>query len=240
MTFSLQSFASLTALVDALSTRITSQLSARLAQSDTASIALSGGTTPRPLYERLAQTELPWARIQATLVDERWVDANSPASNENLVRQSLLAGCAAQTQFISLKTNDATPEAGLKELNTRIATLKAPFDVVVLGLGADGHTASWFPHAQGLDAALDANSDRLVEAVTAQAGGVAGAHLERATLTLAALQRAGLIALMMVGEEKKAAWEAALQDGPVEDMPVRALLRCDNAHVEAYWAGAPE
>ncbi len=235
MTWSFQNFATLDALVDALSTRITAELAARLAQNEFASIALSGGTTPRPLYQRLAQTDLPWSRVQATVVDERWVDVRDPASNENLVRQSLINANASAAQFFSLKTGDETPQQGLSELNDRVGGLKAPIDVVVLGMGADGHTASWFPGAEGLAEALDPKSGQMVAAITAPKGGVAGAHLNRATLTLAAVERAGLITLMLVGEDKKAAWEQALQDGPVEDMPVRALLRSQQAHVEAFW-----
>lgn len=189
---------------------------------DQAEIAVSGGSTPKLLYENLALRALPWRQVGLTLVDERWVPPDHARSNEAFVRHAFAA--ADGVSITGLYNAAASPAAGLAEIAVRLdARLKKSFDVVILGMGEDGHTASWFPHAQGLAHALD--SKNRVCAITAQKNAVTGDEAERMTLTLSAIRDARLIILMTAGESKRKAFESALQSGPVEDMPVRAIMR---------------
>lgn len=194
-------------------------------------IAVSGGATPMPMYETLASKKLPWSRIRLTLVDERLVPLKHPRSNEAAIRKAFAAAKAARID--GLYNGAATPEEGADAAELKLARTRRPFDAVILGMGDDGHTASWFPRAEGLERALGAA--RMACAVRAKKTAVTGEETDRITLTLAALRDARLIVLMMAGEEKRATFERALGEGPVEDMPVRAILRA-RPDLWACWA----
>jgi 6-phosphogluconolactonase len=165
-----------------------------------------------------------------TLVDERWVPAGHPRSNARLVAGKLLKYRAAAARFVPLYSKAGGPEEAISSVLAAVATMPMPFDAVVLGMGADGHTASFFPGGDRLAEALDAANPALLTAMNAP-----GAGEPRMTFTLAAILASGLIALHIEGKEKKAVLETALADGPVEDMPVRALLRSGRP-VIVFWA----
>ena len=122
----------------------------------------------------------------------------------------------------------------MEEVAATLGARAEPFDAVVLGLGSDGHTASWFPHAQGLGQALSEKAGP-VAAIRAAPSDVTGAHLDRLTLTLTALKNARLILMLISGQEKRAAFEAACGPGPVEDMPARAILKARPDMWVCWW-----
>jgi len=184
-------------------------------------IAVSGGSTPQALYENLAQRDLPWPQICVTLVDERWVPADHPRSNEAFIRKAFVA--ADGVNITGLYNGAISPQVGTVDIAGSLDQLRKPFDVVVLGLGEDGHTASWFPHADGLDDAL--NGVNKVTTIKAQKSAVTGDEIDRITLTLAAVKDAKIIILLIAGDDKRKAFEKALEPGAIEDMPVRAILR---------------
>ncbi|RZO66489.1 MAG: 6-phosphogluconolactonase [Parvularculaceae bacterium] len=196
-----------------------------------ARLAVSGGSTPKALYETLAATALPWAQTDIVLVDERWVPLEHPRSNEAFVRDAFAA--AKDVRISGLFNAMLAPVAGADALNESVSDGQFDIDVAVLGLGPDGHTASWFPHADGLDIAL--HSDDPFCAVTAKKSDVTGEEVDRMTMTLGALARAKKIILLISGNDKKDAFYAACEDGPVEDMPVRAILRA-RPDLWACWA----
>lgn len=218
------------ALAEALADQVAVALASALDARGTASIAVSGGATPRAFFAALSARAIDWPRVGVTLVDERWVDETSDRSNARLVRTHLLTGAAAAARFRPLYTGAPTPEESLRRLEAGLADL-FPCDVVVLGMGVDGHTASFFPGGDRLAEALDTKGDHRLCAMRAP-----GAGEPRITWTLAALIQAGHIYLHIEGPEKAAVLEAALEDGPIADLPVRAVIRQQARPVDIYWA----
>jgi len=194
-------------------------LSCAVAERGLATMALSGGSTPEALYRGLAARDLDWPNIALTLVDERMTPPGSRGSNETFVRDTLLRKDAAAMRFAPLWSDTAPAEAAAAAAR-RLADFPRPFDVVTLGVGTDGHTASFFPHAENLAAALAPDAPAVV-AVRAPEGGVAGVHRDRLTLALREIIAARLIILLASGAAKRAVLEAALAGA---DLPVRHVL----------------
>jgi 6-phosphogluconolactonase len=185
-----------------------------------ATLIVSGGATPKRYFEVLSHREIDWSRVNITLADERRVSDDSPRSNAKLVREHLLQNQAAEARFVPLADNRLAPEQELAAAQARIAELPLPADLVVLGMGDDGHTASWFPQGDNLEAAMNAGERALVLPMTAP-----DAAEPRLTLTARVLLRANALALHIEGEGKRAVLAKALEGGPVEDMPIRGVLR---------------
>ena len=225
--------AGIDAMTDKLVAQVAAVLDAAIRARGSAVLAVSGGSTPAPLYRALSQLDIEWARVTVLLVDERWVEPGESGSNEGFVRETLLTGKAAEAGFIGLKTPDLSPFDAAPGLAGRIQDA-GRIDLAVLGMGNDGHTASWFPHARGLEAALSAEGSP-VAAIEARPSAVTGDHVLRMTLTRAALTQARHLLLLIRGEDKLAALEAACAPGPVEDMPVRALLRDAVLPLAIHW-----
>jgi len=209
-------FAAREALAESLARDVADELARAIQAKGRATLAVSGGTTPRLFFEKLSVIDIPWSRVSVTLVDERQVPETSERSNARLVRAHLLQNKAAAARFVPLVDN---PEAE-----------KIPaFDVAVLGMGNDGHTASFFPGGDTLAEAIDTETQKRLIAITAP-----GAGEPRLTFTLPVLEQAGRLALHIEGAEKKQVLKQALAEGPQEDMPVRAVLR-GAAPVTLYW-----
>ncbi|OQW78679.1 MAG: 6-phosphogluconolactonase [Proteobacteria bacterium ST_bin11] len=211
-------------------------LSEAISKHGMATLLVSGGSTPAPLYEALSKSDLNWKKIKVALVDERWVDNQHSASNEALIRRSLLINNAKNVEFIGMKTPDITAKQGQADTETRYGKLPQPFTLAIVGMGPDGHTASLFPHAEGLANALSEDNQQLTAAITAIQSEVTGANTERLTLTRSALLKSERIVILFTGEDKLAVFNSAQKPGPLEDMPIRALLNQEDVPVELYWA----
>ena len=218
-------------MADTLANSVSNAISAGIAERGRASLVLSGGGTPKPLFRQLAERPLAWRDVTVTLSDERWVEEDSDDSNAAMLRRELLWGEAAAAEFIPLKTAHEMPEAAEAACAQRLAAMPAPYDLVILGMGTDGHTASLFPGDANLAAALDPGNRQVC--IAARPPGAAQARM---SLTLASLLNCRRLVLLIAGEAKRAVLETALAEGPVEEMPVRALLRQSAVPVDIFWA----
>jgi len=215
------------ALAAALSARLAQDLRAAIAARGEATIAVSGGSTPKHLFEQLAQETLEWSRVTITLVDERWVPDTDERSNARLIESLLLRHKAADAELVPLYVEAATPEAGIGEVRTRVAALKLPFDAVVLGMGPDGHTASFFPGGDRLAEALDPANTAQVLPMRAP-----GAGEPRITFTLPVLLKARALYLHIEGADKRDVLQQAEQPG--SQLPIASVLR-RAPHLDVYW-----
>lgn len=196
-----------------------------------AGLVVSGGSTPVPLFAALSASEFDWSRVDITLADERWVDVHSPESNEGLVRQHLLQGKAAVAGFIGLKSNYPTPRAAENACGLRLQAMPQPFAAVILGMGKDGHTASLFPGAPELQAALSPTSSQCCLQITPPHAGQL-----RMTLTLQALLNTRKVLLHITGDDKLAVYRQALSGDNPLTMPVKAIFQQNKVKVSVYWA----
>lgn len=203
---------------------IAGQLADFLRRDGRATLCVPGGSTPGPIFDTLSGVDLDWAQVAVFLNDERWVGEESPRSNTRLLRERLLRGKAAAARLVPLHAEADTPEERLEELAEGIRP-HLPISVLLLGMGADMHTASLFPGADRLAEALAPDAPILM-AMRAEAAGE-----PRVTLTAPVLKDAMNIHILITGAEKRAALERA-QGLPPEEAPVRAIL--DNATV--HWA----
>lgn len=223
----MQIFATRAALAENLAQDTANALAARLRTEAKAMLAVSGGSTPMMFFETLSRMRLDWSRIAVILVDERWVPEDHSRSNAALVRRRLLVNEAVAASFIPLYNGASTPEAGRDAQEKLLAAQPLPLAAAILGMGEDGHTASFFPDGDHLSAALAPVPGRLLETMAAP-----GASEPRITLTLPVLLQAGFLALHIEGERKREVLAQAQQPGAVARMPVRAVLPCNPS---IYW-----
>jgi len=194
-----------------------------------ASLVVSGGSTPKPLFAQLAQTDLAWEKVTITLADERWVDASHQDSNEKLVRDNLLQGNAAAASFVSLTTDANNAQDAETEISTRIDAIDTQLDVVILGMGEDGHTASLFPCSEQISSGLDMARKQSVIATQP-----ATAPHQRMSMSLAKIVSAKQVFLHLTGAKKKAVLQDALANHTQLEKPIKAV--CDHTTVDLMWA----
>ncbi|MDO5648514.1 6-phosphogluconolactonase [Paracoccus sp. (in: a-proteobacteria)] len=208
----------------ALADKLAMNLTQALRANDRATLCVPGGTSPVQVFETLSGADLEWDRVTVVLGDERWVDGDHARSNSRLLRRHLLRDKAAAADYIDLFTGDATPDDAAPALSERLAA-HLPLTVALLGMGNDMHTASLFPGADHLAAALATDAPAVLP-IRAD-----GAEEPRITLTRPVLADALHLHILIMGPEKREALENAQKLDPTV-APIRAFL--DNATV--HWA----
>ncbi|MEX2474188.1 6-phosphogluconolactonase [Marinobacter sp.] len=204
-------------------------LRTRISEVGCATLVVSGGSTPLPFFEAVSGKNLDWSCVTVLLADERWVDENDPASNTRLVKSTLLQHYAADAHFLSLKQPGDTPALGLAAAEAELAGLARPLDVLIVGMGSDGHTASLFPDAPELPAAMDPHCPEVVSAMTPPSQ----PH-QRITLTWPVLCDARFTALHIKGVDKLDTLQQALHSpDDVLAMPVRGFLK---PGLQVFWS----
>jgi len=206
------------AMADAAARAVEGQLSLGLATRGRASLVATGGRSPGPVYDRLRDAKVDWARVVVTLSDERQVNVDSPDANVRQLRERLFVGPAAKAHYLPL-TDYAEP--ALRAL--------MPFDAVLLGMGEDGHVASLIPGSPVLSGAMDPDGEALVAESPA---GFGSPPVARITLTLPALLQAHAIFLLIAGDAKRQVVADAIAGS---DLPVRAILVQDRVPVRIFW-----
>lgn len=201
---------------------LASELRKCLLNHDFASFAVPGGTTPGPIFEMMSDTELDWGRVHVMLTDERWVAEDNSHSNARLAKRHLMTGRAASAQFIPYYRDGMTPEAACAEVAPTLEG-ELPISLLLLGMGSDMHTASLFPGANGLDAALAGDAPLLCPVSPG------GGEVPRVTLPAHALRGAMSSHLVIYGEEKRKAFERALSLPP-EEAPISAVIGSGTVH----------
>ncbi|MBO3275695.1 6-phosphogluconolactonase [Pseudomonas schmalbachii] len=199
---------------------VAGHLRTALAERGTALLVVSGGRSPVAFLEALSVEELDWSRVCVSLADERWVPESHPDSNAGLVRRHLLRGTASGARFIGLYQPAASLDEAAEAADRYLHELPLPIDVLVLGMGDDGHTASLFPDSPGLREALDPASERRCLPMWAP-----GVPRQRLTLSRALLASARVQLLAIQGDAKLTTLKAALAVEQEQSMPVRAFLR---------------
>ncbi|MEE4210302.1 MAG: 6-phosphogluconolactonase [Parvularcula sp.] len=191
-----------------------------LQRHDRAGIALSGGSTPRPIYERMSRdSRISWERVDVTLADERLTDPDSEDSNEHLVKTTLLTNAAAKARFFPLRSEGDLP---------------CPVDTIILGMGEDGHFASLFPTAKELDAGLSSRDPAVLRMTPDPLP--EGAPYPRMSLTLPTILSIPIIRVAMTGKTKRQVFREARQPGPAHELPIRALIAAGHPHLTVHWA----
>ncbi len=209
--------------------RMAELLRARLEGNGKTAIVVSGGSSPKPCFEALAQIDLDWQKVQIVPSDERWVDASDEDSNERMIRETLIQGEAASANLLPIYKDGETAEERCDSLDAELRRLPIPFACALLGMGTDAHFASLFPDYAGLDEALNSENGLLCVPVRTRAS----PH-PRISLTMTTLTRADEIILLFFGDEKLAVYEQAKAES--NGFPVSRLLRQKRAPVRVYWA----
>jgi len=206
-------------------------LSAEILRRSAASLMLSGGSSPVRMFELLSLETLDWAKVTVGLVDERWVAPDHPESNERLVRTRLLNNAAERAPFLPMKTAHAHPSEAAEDRNAAYAPYCGSVSFLLLGMGTDGHTASWFPGAANLADILYADGAHCVAAVEAPQAAVP----LRITLTGSAVNRANRALLLVFGAEKRSILERMADADPMI-CPVRFAVDGLGDRLSVFWA----
>ena len=226
-----RTFESRSAASSAASDLLANKLRSRLAEGAqvSASLVVSGGSTPGPCFDQLSSETLDWSRITVLPSDERWVPGNDPDSNERLIRTRLLKAEAAPGSVLPFFREGIKAQQAPEVIERDLQELARPFSVSLLGMGEDGHFASLFPDFEGLSAALDPRAQK--QCIMVQTAG--SPHL-RISLTLSALLNSTSIVLLIFGEAKQAVFNAAMNGG--SGYPIESLLQHVRNPLTVIWA----
>lgn len=225
-----KSFSQKEQLLEELSNHIVQILEENIEQNESASLLVSGGNTPKALFQKLSTKDILWEKVTVALVDERWISNTDKDSNELLVKQNLLQNKASKAKFIGMFIDDCSIKEAENIVSEKYKTF-FPFDIVVLGMGNDAHTASLFPNNEKLNEAYNLENKSLCISITPDT-----APHNRMSLTLKAILDAKNIILHIEGEEKLKVYEEALKSKDAFKTPISAVLNNEKTDVEVYHA----
>lgn len=221
---------------EACAIRLTDTLAGAVTETGLGIFAGSGGSTPTPIYRRLALADLDWSRVLVTLVDERYVPETSPESNAALIKQTLLTGSAAPARFVPLYHPEVTVDRAAAVATRALAAEGGRLDAVLLGMGEDGHICSMFPGSPTLKTLLAPGQKPAVLGVPLGRDGTAPSR-ERLSVNLACLMTARRVVLAITGNAKRAVFEREAAGDPAIQ-PVAALI-ASGVTLDVLWTETP-
>jgi 6-phosphogluconolactonase len=224
-----QTFASHAAMIDSMTLQLSDHLKSAIEHYGRASFIVSGGNTPKPLYQELSHQPLAWDRVTVCPSDERWVPVDHPDSNQRMIQASLIQNAARDAELMSLRP-DCTFSDAPAIINQQLQSLHKPVNLVLLGMGDDGHIASLFPDANELEHGLNAaHSEPCISVNSASKGA-------RISLSLPCLLNSEHIFLLITGDDKRAVFEAAKQRLDAPELPIDYLLSRSNTPITLCWS----
>jgi len=232
------------ALAEQLADRLVAQINQSIESTGIATMAVSGGSTPKPLFRTLAKREVDWSKLVLTLVDERWVPSGHELSNASFVQKHLLDDLPDTATFVPLYVENKSVENknavtdSLSEIlnNYCVATHSEPanprnFDAVILGMGDDGHTASFFPDADNIADLVDAqNSNYLLSCESPST------QVQRITWSLPMLLNTSLLALHITEQKKRQVFNSATKAGSAHQLPIRSVIFQEHTPLNVYYS----
>ena len=237
----LEAFPTLDAWAKTIAGRLEETLGEAVLANGRATFAGPGGSTPSPVYARLAQADIGWSNIAVTLVDERYVPESSPESNARLIRDVLLQDKAAAATFVPLYTPEVTVDRAAAVAAHALfnatggAATGGRFDAVLLGMGEDGHICSMFPNSPTLKTLLTPTLKPTVLGVPHGRDGSAPT-LERISINLPWLMQAERVILGLKGAAKREVFEMEAEGDPAIQ-PIAALI-ANKVPLEVVWTEA--
>ena len=189
---------------------ISDRLNSSIENEGSASLVVSGGSSPIRIYEELSNIDISWSRVFLTLVDDRFVDPDHKDSNQKLLYNHFIKNKAKDIQFFPLTKNFLT------KIN-----FKKPFDITLLGMGEDGHFASLFPDMINDNDAFDLNESPKILITPPQGN----PYLPRITMNLSMIMKSINIVLLIKGQAKQDIFNKAKKD---EDLPIHYLIKNRN------------
>jgi len=224
-----KSFDSKESLVEELSLNIIKLLKEAIIKNGRASLLVSGGNTPKALFQKLSTMDFPWEQVTISLVDDRWLPSSHKDSNELLIKENLLKNKASKAKFVGMYIENKTAFESDTQCSNLYKEKVYPFDVIILGMGNDSHTASLFPNNKKLERAYDLENKNLCISIKPET-----APYERMSLTLRGILSAKNIILHIEGEEKLKVYKKALNSNDIFETPISAVLNNQDKKIEVY------
>ena len=225
-------------LADNLAGELTVLINNAIADKGSAVIAFSGGSTPKPLFKALATHEIEWSKVIITLVDERWVPETHELSNAAFLKQYLLNDLPSEVRFVPLfqaadSVTASFPGVIANYCEATGSSTRDPrsFDIVILGMGGDGHTASFFPDADNVAELVNPQAtEPLLSCVSPST------QVERITWSVPMLLNTDYLALHITGEAKKTVFEQACEAEDATELPIRCAIFQQIVPLNVYYA----
>ena len=218
------------ALLSEFAQKIVNILKEQISNKGVATLLVSGGNTPKALFEKLSNMDISWDKVKIGLCDERWIHSNEKDSNANLVKNFFLKNYAKEAKFIGMYLENISSYDAQKTCSKIYQEELYPFDIVILGMGTDGHTASLFPNNVKLEEAFDINSEDLCISMTP-----CTASYDRMSLNLKAILSAKNIFLHIEGKSKLKVYNDALENNDKFNTPIVSVLNNNIKNIEVFY-----